>query len=76
MTSAGIEFWGNSFIADPQGKIMAQASSDKEEALMAEVDLSRIEYIRQNWPFLRDRRVDAYDGIGERFIGPGKKSQH
>ncbi len=75
-TSAGIEFWGNSFIADPQGKIMAQASSDKEEALMAEVDLSRIEYIRQNWPFLRDRRVDAYDGIGERFIGPGKKSQH
>lgn len=65
--SAGIEFWGQSFVVEPQGKIIAQASADNEEILMAEIDLSRIEYIRQNWPFLRDRRIDAYDGIRERF---------
>lgn len=66
--SPGIEFWGQSFISDPQGKILAQASTDKEEIVMAEVDPGRIEYIRRNWPFLRDRRIDAYDGIKERFI--------
>lgn len=66
---AGIEFWGQSFVADPQGVVIAQASVDKEEILLAEVDLGRIEYIRQNWPFLRDRRVDAYDGIKERYLG-------
>ncbi len=68
-SSAGIEFWGQSFIADPQGKVIAQASVDKEEILVAEIDLNRIEYIRQNWPFLRDRRIDAYEGIQERFSG-------
>jgi len=67
-SSAGIEFWGSSFIADPQGKIIAQASSDKEEIIFADVDLNRIEYIRQNWPFLRDRRIDAYDKIEKRFL--------
>jgi N-carbamoylputrescine amidase len=66
--SAGIEFWGSSFIADPQGVIMAQASANKEEILIAEVDLGRIEYIRRNWPFLRDRRIDSYDGITKRFL--------
>ncbi len=66
--SAGIEFWGSSFIADPQGKIIAQASSDKEEIIFADIDLTKIEYIRQNWPFLRDRRIDAYDGITKRFL--------
>ena len=66
--SAGIQFWGSSFIADPQGVILAQASVDKEEILLAEIDSSRIEYIRRNWPFLRDRRVDAYSGIEERFL--------
>ncbi|MEK6651151.1 MAG: carbon-nitrogen hydrolase [Bacteroidota bacterium] len=65
---AGIEFWGTSFIADPQGVILAQASSDKEETLIAEVDLAHLEEIRRNWPFLRDRRVDAYQGITERFL--------
>lgn len=68
-SAAGIEFWGQSFIVDPQGKIIAQASINREEILMAEIDLGRIEYIRQNWPFLRDRRIDAYEGIKERFIG-------
>ena len=66
--SAGIEFWGSSFVADPQGVIVAQASSNKEEILIAEIDLERIEYIRRNWPFLRDRRIDSYDGITQRFL--------
>lgn len=66
--SAGIEFWGSSFISDPQGKIVAQASIDKEEIIVANIDISRIEYIRQNWPFLRDRRIDSYNQITERFL--------
>ncbi len=66
--SAGIQFWGSSFIADPQGIVLAQASVDKEEIILAEINSSRIEYIRHNWPFLRDRRVDAYGGIEERFL--------
>ena len=66
--SAGIEFWGSSFIADPQGVIIAQASTDEEEIIIADVDLARVEYIRRNWPFLRDRRIDAYEGIVKRFI--------
>jgi len=65
--SAGIEFWGSSFICDPQGIVIAQGSKDKEEILMAEIDTTRIEYIRRNWPFLRDRRIDSYSGIEKRF---------
>lgn len=65
---AGIQFWGSSFICDPQGVILAQGSEDKEEILIAEVDLERIEYIRRNWPFMRDRRIDAYSDISKRFI--------
>jgi N-carbamoylputrescine amidase len=64
----GIEFWGASFIADPQGVLLAQASHDAEEVLLANIDLEHIENIRRNWPFLRDRRIDAYDGICRRFI--------
>ena len=66
--SPGIEFWGQSFVCDPQGMIIAQASSDKEEILLAEIDIDRIEYIRHNWPFLRDRRIDSYEDITKRFI--------
>lgn len=66
--SAGIDFWGSSFVTDPQGVVIAQASSNKEEILIAEIDLDRIEYIRRNWPFLRDRRIDSYDGITNRFL--------
>ncbi len=65
--SPGIEFWGRSFVADPQGIIIAEASSDKEEIITAVVDPGRIEYIRRNWPFLRDRRIDAYGDIKKRF---------
>jgi N-carbamoylputrescine amidase len=66
--SAGIEFWGSSFVADPQGIVIAEASVDKEEILLAEVDTARIEYIRRNWPFLRDRRIDSYMDIDKRFL--------
>ncbi|MBV6511318.1 MAG: N-carbamoyl-D-amino acid hydrolase [Ignavibacteriaceae bacterium] len=64
---AGIQFWGSSFVADPQGHIIAQASDDKEEILLAEVDPAHMEYIRRNWPFLRDRRIDAYGEITKRY---------
>jgi len=66
--SKGIQFWGSSFIADPQGVILAEASTDKEEVLTAEVDLAHLEDIRRNWPFLRDRRIDAYSGITSRYL--------
>ena len=64
----GIQFWGSSFIAGPQGEILAQASHDQEEILMAEVDLDLQENVRQNWPFFRDRRIDAYGDITQRAI--------
>ncbi len=64
----GIEFWGNSFIADPFGVVLARASSDREEILYADIDPTRIEDTRRAWPFLRDRRIDAYAGIQQRFI--------
>jgi len=66
--ASGLEFWGGSFIADPFGRVIAQASHDKEEILTAEIDLKLLEDTRRNWPFLRDRRIDAYGGITSRFI--------
>jgi N-carbamoylputrescine amidase len=64
----GIEFWGASFICGPQGEILAMASHDKEEILIAEVDLAHQENVRQNWPFFRDRRIDAFHDITKRVI--------
>ena len=64
----GLEFWGGSFIADPFGRILAKASHDKEEILYAELDPKEVEITRQHWPFLRDRRIDAYSGITSRFL--------
>lgn len=64
----GIEFWGSSFICDPFGAVLTEASIDKEEIVIAEVNLSRVEEVRRNWPFLRDRRVDAYGGLTKRFF--------
>jgi N-carbamoylputrescine amidase len=64
----GIEFWGSSFLADPFGAILAEAPGDREAILVGEVDLARIEEVRRGWPFLRDRRIDAYGGIASRFL--------
>ncbi|GHT59996.1 beta-ureidopropionase [Bacteroidia bacterium] len=64
----GIQFWGNSFVAGPQGEIIVSASSGKEENLMVEIDLERSETVRRWWPFLRDRRIDAYGDLTKRFI--------
>jgi N-carbamoylputrescine amidase len=66
----GIEFWGGSFLADPFGRIIARAAHDKEEILIGEIDLGLIEETRRNWPFLRDRRIDAYEPITQRFLDP------
>ena len=64
----GLEFWGASFVADPFGQIIAEASHDKEEILIAECDPARTEDVRRNWPFLRDRRIDSYAPILNRFL--------
>jgi N-carbamoylputrescine amidase len=64
----GLEFWGGSFVADPFGQVLAEASHDSEETLIVECDPRRIEEVRRNWPFLRDRRIDAYAGITSRMI--------
>jgi N-carbamoylputrescine amidase len=63
----GIEFWGHSFVADPFGVVLAEAGED-EEVLVVECELGRVEEVRRNWPFLRDRRIDAYGGIGSRLL--------
>ncbi len=72
--SAGIEFWGRSFISDPYGIVIAEASAG-EEVIIAEVDLSRQEDVRRNWPFLRDRRIDAYHGIVQRYLDSPEKQR-
>jgi N-carbamoylputrescine amidase len=64
----GIQFWGQSFVAAPDGSILARAPEDEEAVLNVTLDLSLIETQRRGWPFLRDRRIDAYEGIGKRFI--------
>jgi N-carbamoylputrescine amidase len=66
--NSGIDFWGGSFIADPFGRILAQASHNQEEIVTATLDPALVETTRQNWPFLRDRRIDAYSSITNRFI--------
>ena len=63
----GVEFWGQSFIVDPSGRVLARARADREEVLVVRCDLEAIETARTHWPFLRDRRIDAYRGLSERF---------
>lgn len=64
----GINFWGTSFVAGPQGEIFYEASTDEEESVVVEIDLKHSEQVRRWWPFLRDRRIDAYGGIEKRFL--------
>lgn len=64
----GIRFWGNSFVAGPQGELLAELSNDKEEIRMVDVDKARSENVRRWWPFFRDRRIDAFGGLTERFL--------
>ena len=64
----GLEFWGQSFVADPAGQILKKAGADKEENLIVEVDLGAVEAQRTHWPFLRDRRIDAYEPITKRYL--------
>jgi N-carbamoylputrescine amidase len=67
----GLQFWGGSFLADPFGRIIAKASHEEEEILIGEIDLALLEDTRRNWPFLRDRRIDAYAPIASRFLDHG-----
>jgi N-carbamoylputrescine amidase len=66
--ASGIEFWGQSFVADPSGQILVQGSMADEEVLLADCDLAQIDVQRTHWPFLRDRRIDAYGGLTARFL--------
>ena len=68
-TTDGIVFWGSSFVADPQGTIVACASCEEEQNMIVEVDLKRTEEVCCWWPFLRDRRIDAYEGLDKRYLG-------
>ena len=68
MQTNGILFWGNSFVVGPQGEFLAQAGNDQSENIVVEIDLERSENVRRWWPFLRDRRIDAYEGLTKRFL--------
>ena len=70
-----LNFWGQSFAADPFGRIIAKASSDQEEVLIVDCDLDQIDETRQNWPFLRDRRIDYYSALAYRFVEPAATEQ-
>ena len=67
----GLEFWGQSFVADPAGQIIAKASVDREEVMVTEIDLDALDTQRTHWPFFRDRRIDAYQGMDRRFLEAG-----
>ena len=66
---SGLEFWGNSFVSDPFGRVITRASTDKEEVLVAECDPKQMDEVRRNWPFLRDRRIESYLPITNRWLG-------
>ena len=67
VSADGLEFWGQSFVASPDGAVVQRASTNSEEVLVVECDLQKVEFARTHWPFLRDRRIDAYGAITERF---------
>ena len=68
VNDAGIQFWGQSFVASPNGQVTKRASVDREEVIVVPCDLSNVEFSRTHWPFLRDRRVDAYQDLTSRFV--------
>jgi N-carbamoylputrescine amidase len=63
----GIQFWGQSFMAEPNGQVLYRASIDKEEVIVRPADLDKVEFARTHWPFLRDRRIDAYGDLTRRY---------
>ena len=65
-----IEFWGASFVADPNGRIVDRAAHDKEQTLVVQCDFEQVDVVRTHWPFLRDRRIDAYGDLSRRFVDP------
>ena len=65
----GIQFWGQSFITEPNGQMLRKASQDQQEVIVQQLDLEKVEFARTHWPFLRDRRIDAYGDITKRYIG-------
>jgi N-carbamoylputrescine amidase len=67
-TEGQIEFWGASFVADPNGNVLARAAHDREETLLVECDFDKIDVVRTHWPFLRDRRIDAYGDLVKRYV--------
>ncbi len=67
-SGAGLEFWGGSFLCDPFGRVLTEAPCDREDILLGEIDTAKLEDVRRNWPFLRDRRIDSYGKITERMI--------
>src|SRR4029077_19117593 len=67
-----LEFWGASFLTDPNGNVLARAAHEKEETLLVECDFDKIDVVRTHWPFLRDRRIDAYGDLTKRWIGGGE----
>src|SRR5262249_48896080 len=68
-TGSGLEFWGTSFVSDPFGVLLEQASTDQEEVVIATCDRARLTDVRRNWPFFRDRRTDAYHGLTQKWLG-------
>lgn len=68
--NSGIQFWGNSFIAGPQGEILQHANDEEDKILIQDLDLTRNQDVRNIWPFFRDRRIDAYDNLNKRYIDP------
>ena len=66
--NGAMKFWGGSFVANPLGRVLFQASHDKEEVEVIEIDLNKTDSVRVHWPFMRDRRIDSYGSITKRFI--------
>jgi N-carbamoylputrescine amidase len=65
---AGLQFWGASFVADPNGRVMHRANQEHEELVLVPCDLAQLDAVRTHWPFLRDRRIDAYGEITQRYV--------